>query len=102
MDELQRNHYKDTSKLRGDLWAKSDQLDILLDSSNPDPGEVRALQKDISNLRAQLADKRLDLEIQSRKVAPDAGNRRGYARGYGQHMRGFGHRGGYGFSRCGY
>jgi Spy/CpxP family protein refolding chaperone len=102
MNKLERNFFKETSKVRDQLWTKSDEFDILLDSTDPDPKKVRKLQKDISNLRAQLAEKRIDLELEVRKVAPDAGYARGYGRGYGRHMRGYGPRGGYGPGGCGY
>lgn len=96
MDKLQRSFFKDTSKHRNELWTKSEELDFLLDASDPDPKEVRNLQKDISNLRAQLAEKRIDLELETRKIAPKASSSygRGCSRGYGKEIRGCGSRGG--------
>ncbi|KPK27814.1 MAG: hypothetical protein AMK69_09850 [Nitrospira bacterium SG8_3] len=74
----------------------------------------------MTGLRAQLAEKRLDFELEERKIAPDTrhgsgygrgygqGYGRGYGRGYGHHMGGYGHHmggsgphmGGYGQGGC--
>ncbi len=90
--ELEKLHEKfvnDTGKLREDIWNKSAELDTLLDSSTPDATKVRTLQKEISDLKAQMADKQVDFELEARKIAPNARFGRGYAHGYG---RGYGMR----------
>jgi zinc resistance-associated protein len=107
VDQLERDFYKDTSELRNEIWTKSDELDILLNSSDPDPKEVRTLQKDISNLKGTLAEKRTDFELEVRKVIPESAYTKGFGRhmmgkGYGRHMMGsgYGHRGDRGPGRC--
>jgi zinc resistance-associated protein len=103
MDRLDRRYFKDTSKLRNELWTKSDELGLLLRSPNPNSKEVRALQNDISDLKGKLAEKRTDFELEARKVIPERGYSRGHGRGYGRHMMGMsgsGHRGGYGMGGC--
>ncbi len=109
LDNLNKKFYDETSQLRDKMWTKSRELSALLDSPNPDADKARALQKEIAGLRAQLAEKRLDFELEERKIAPDArygygygrgyekGYGRGYGGGYGHHMGGYGHHmGGYG------
>jgi zinc resistance-associated protein len=100
LDKLYESFVKDTDKLREEIWNKSSELDTLLDSSNPDANKVKILQKEISNLQAKMADKRVDYELQARKIAPDARFGSGYGRGYGQgYGRGYGmgmHHGPYG------
>ena len=103
LDKLQEQFVNDTAKLREDIWNKSGELDTLLDSANPDANKVKTLQKEISDLKAKMADKRVDFELQARKIAPNArfgrGEGRGYSQGYGRgygmgrHHGPYGHRG---------
>lgn len=101
MDKLARDYYKETDKIRNDLWSKSNELSIKLNSENPDLGEVKALQKEISNLRATLDEKKIAYDLEARNISPDS--RLGYGYGPGYHMGGYGgHMMGYGAYRGGY
>ena len=109
MDKLQQSFVNDTAKLRQDIWNKSSELDTLLDSETPDANKVKTLQKEISDLQAKMADKRVDFELQARKIAPNTRFGQGYGRGYGMgysmgHQYGpYGHRGphyGQGYGPC--
>lgn len=116
LDTLNKKFYDETAQLRNEMWTKSRELSALLNSANPDAEKARALQKEITGLRAQLAEKRLDFELEERKIAPDTrygsgygrGYGQGYGRGYGHHMGGYGHHmggsgphmGGYGQGGC--
>jgi zinc resistance-associated protein len=111
LDTLNKKFYDETAQLRNDMWTKSRELSALLNSANPDADKARALQKEITGLRAQLAEKRLNFKLEERKIAPDArfgkgygrGYGKGYGRGYGHHMGGYGHHmGGYGPHMGGY
>jgi zinc resistance-associated protein len=93
LDKLERKFFSDTAKLRDEIWAKSAELDTLLNAAEPDVKKVRALQKEITDLRAEMDRKRIDFELRARKVTPNSGYARGYSRGYGRHMMGYG--GGY-------
>ncbi len=76
----------------------------MLDSSTPDAEKATALQKEISDLKAKMAEKRLSYDLEVRKIAPDTQERRygrGYGRGYGRSMMGEGPRtGGRGQGPC--
>lgn len=118
LDKLHQQFVDDTAKMREEIWNKSAELDTLLNSSDPDPKKVKALQKEISGLEAQMSEKRIDLELKARKIAPNARAGRGYGKGYGRgyghgygmghhygYQGGYGHRGphhGYGYGPCGY
>jgi zinc resistance-associated protein len=91
LNKLEDKFFADTSKLRNEIWAKSDELNILLDSSDPDSKKARKLQKEISDLRTKLADKRVDFDLEARKIAPNGGYGRRYGRRhYGGHIMGYG------------
>ena len=106
--ELDRKVYNETAKLRDEIWTKSNELNALLNSPNPDPEKAKALQKEIGDLRTTLDEKRLAYELEARKIAPESRLSGGYGRGYnGRHMEGYGpgmgsgrHRGGYGPGTC--
>lgn len=94
LDRLEQKFSNDTAKLRDEIWAKSEELDTLLSAADPDVKKVRALQKEITALRAEMDRQRIDFELKARKISPNSGYARGYSRGYGRHMMGYG--GGYG------
>ncbi len=103
LDQLNRRSYDETAKLRNQLWDKSGELNTLLNSSNPDVDKARALQKEISELRAKLDQVRIIFELEAKKITPDLRFGHGYGRGRGNHMGGYGHRmGGYGHHMGGY
>ena len=98
LGKLSRNFYDETAQARDALWSKMGELNRLFNSEKPDAEKAKTLQKEISDLRAKMAQARIDLELEERKIAPQGSNRRGYGRGYGPGMRGSGPgmRGGYG------
>jgi zinc resistance-associated protein len=91
LEKLHQQYVDDTAKMREEIWNKSAELDTLLNSSNPDPKKAKGLQREISDLKTKMSDKRVDFELKARKIAPNARFGRGYGKGYG---RGYGH--GYG------
>ena len=91
---LEQKFYNDTAKIRDQIWSKSEELNTLLNNADPDLDRAKALQKEITDLRAKLDRMTIDYELQARKVATDTGYGRGYSRGYGWNRGG--HRGMFG------
>ena len=89
LETLQKAFYTDTAKIRHQLWAKTDELDILLDRSDPDMKEAESLQAEINELRGQMALKRLERDVKARKIGPDAitGRRHGKWRHGGRYFK---------------
>ncbi|MBW1704460.1 MAG: periplasmic heavy metal sensor [Deltaproteobacteria bacterium] len=94
LDALDKKFYDETNNLRNEMWAKSTELNALLNTPNPDEAKAKALQKEITELRNKLAEKGLAYRLEARKIAPDAGPGRGYGsgpgRGHGPGMMGYG------------
>jgi zinc resistance-associated protein len=90
LDELYTKYDKETADLRNDIRAKSGELDQLLSQEEVDSGKVKSLQKEISGLKAKMADSRLEYELEARKIAPEGGTARGYGMGYGRRTGGYG------------
>jgi zinc resistance-associated protein len=108
LEKLKKKYFNGTAKLREETRAKSTELDNLLNESDPDPNKARALQREISDLKAKMAENRLNFQLEARKVAPNTDFGRGFARGHGsgcQHGP-CGQHGQYGYhgsrSGCGY
>ena len=87
LDALDRKFLEETDTLRNEIWSKKAELDRLLEAQTPDEAKIKSIQKEISTLSNQLAEKRLNYRLETRKVAPDAY----YDGGYG--CRYFGDRG---------
>jgi zinc resistance-associated protein len=100
LDKLYQQFVDDTAKMREEIWNKSGELDSLLDSANPDPQKAKALQREVSDLNAKMSDKRVEFELQARKIAPNARSGRGYGMGYGRgYGMGYGRGYGMGYGR---
>jgi zinc resistance-associated protein len=92
MEALHQKFFDETAQVRSQMWAKKAELNVLMNTSNPDLEKARALQKEISDLTAKMAQERINLYAETRKIDPDARFAQGWGRG-----KGFGHRGdGYG------
>lgn len=107
LDTLHRQFYDETLPLRDDLWAKRNELNTLLNTAEPDVNKAKALQKEISDIQAKLAEKRVEFAVEVHKINPDARFGRGYGKGHGRHMMDYGygkgrgwHRGSYGPGAC--
>jgi Spy/CpxP family protein refolding chaperone len=85
-DQIEKLHKKfrdDNADTIKQLMTKHFDLNTILDSDKPDGDKARAIQKEISDLNAKLAQKRIDLYIETRKINPDAKLGAGEGRGNG-------------------
>jgi Spy/CpxP family protein refolding chaperone len=98
LKELENKFSNETDRLRNEIWSKSAELNSYLNSTNPDSQKLKSLQRELSDLRAEMDERRLAYELEARKILPDTRFSGGYGRGYyGHHMRGYGP--GMGFSQ---
>ena len=105
LDGLHKKFLDETATLRSELRTKSGEFRTFLNVPNPDAEKAKALQREISGLRAKLGEKRLDYELEARKIAPEGTCAQGYGKRYGRNMPGYGPRGavrGYGSPMRGY
>ena len=73
MKELHDKFVDETANLRIDIHAKTEKVRVLMETSNPDAGELKSIVKEVSDLRGQLMAKRVDFYLGAKKIAPDAG-----------------------------
>jgi zinc resistance-associated protein len=89
LDEQRNAFFEGTKNLRKDLYEKRFELRSELAKQNPDSERAAKLQKEISELRTQLDQKRIDHMIEMKKINPNVG--RGFAgRGPRYYKAGFG------------
>lgn len=90
LDDLYQKFYDKTAALRNQIWTKSGELDTLLGTSSPDPEKVRALQREISELKTKMEKERIDLELEARKITPRGSYIRDHRRAHRWHRGGYG------------
>jgi len=73
--------FEATKDLRGKMYQKGLELRSELAKENPDANKAAALQKEISELKAEFDQKRLSHFLNMRKINPEIG--RGFGGGYG-------------------
>ena len=94
MEAQRQSFFEETEPLRQGIYEKEMALRSELAKQSPDTETARELQGEISDLQGQFDQKRLEHQMEMRKIAPDAD--RGYA-GRGKGPRGGGY--GYGYGR---
>jgi len=99
LNALDQKFFNETASLRNNIWSKQNEMSILLNGENPDSAKLQALQKEITTLKGQMAEKQLEYRLEAQKIAPDNTVSRGYGMGRGGYGMG---RGGYGGGRGGY
>jgi zinc resistance-associated protein len=72
LDKLHQKFFDDTAAVRSQMVAKQSELNILMNTSNPDFEKAKALQKEISDLRGKMGQERIKLFAEERKINPDA------------------------------
>jgi Spy/CpxP family protein refolding chaperone len=90
LDQLDRRLYDETADLRKDLWNKSFELNTILNGTDPDIEKVKALNKEVNDLRGQLNEKSLNHQLEARKVTPDSQLGGGYGGSRSSNMMGYG------------
>jgi len=83
--------FEGTKNLRAKIYQKRLELKSELAKENPDTQKAAELQTEISGLKAEFDQKRLNHFLNMRKINPDMG--RGFAGGYGMMSPGIRHRG---------
>ncbi|MDY6824501.1 MAG: periplasmic heavy metal sensor [Thermodesulfobacteriota bacterium] len=99
LETLDRQFYDETRELRTQLQAQYTALDTELNKTDPDIAEIRAIQKDISRLRATLDEKSVEYEVEAGKIVPEARSRKLGFHHMGPYNRGSGYGPGYCWNR---
>ena len=93
LDKERQAFFEETRNLRGNLYQKELELRSELAKEDPDAQKAAGLQAEISDLTAQLDQKRIDQRLKMQKENPEFFAGRGYGKGGGGMGRGFQGRG---------
>ena len=94
LDALHDQFYMDTRDLRRTIRDKAREMRTLMEGDTIDEAAALALQKELHELRGQMMVKRLQFELESRKIAPELKNFHGKRHASGHHgQHGGGHKG---------
>jgi hypothetical protein len=99
LDEERKVFFEATKDLRREVYQKRLELASEMARQNPDAARATAIQKEISDTKAQLAQKHMDHIFRVRKINPDLGMgfSGGGHMGFGMRHRGMMGPGGYGY-----
>ena len=71
LDQARESFYNDTRELRDQIQEKRLNLGRALDQKDPDAEMVTQLQKELSTLESQFDQKRVDFQLNIRKLLPE-------------------------------
>jgi Spy/CpxP family protein refolding chaperone len=91
LEKERTDFFEDTKNLRAKIYQKRLELRSELAKENPDAKKAAELQTEISKMKAEFDQKRLNHFLNIRKINPDMG--RGFGGGYGMKGHGWMHRG---------
>ena len=72
VEALFQSHREETMPIHNELRAKRAELRALMLAKTLDEAKVRAVQGEINTLQKDLSNKRLDMQIELRKIDPNA------------------------------
>ncbi|MEJ2657395.1 MAG: periplasmic heavy metal sensor [Desulfobacterales bacterium] len=94
MNEQREAFFKSTEDLRQKIYQKRLALESELAKKNPDAKTALNLQKEISDLKSQIDQKRIEQYLEMKKIDPNLGQRwmgpGMMGHGYGWRYRGYG------------
>lgn len=83
LDALHENFAAETKEIRDSLWEKRRALNALLTNPETDTEAATALQKEINVLGNTISEKKLALELETKKIVPETGLSNFYCGGPG-------------------
>ena len=91
--EQRKAFFNETEDLRQQLYEKETDLKSVLAKKEPDVEKAKAIQKEISDLKSQLEQKKIDHYIKIKKINPYLGRKAWKSRyrnkeGFGSHFCG--------------
>ena len=81
LGKLHQKFFDETAAVRSQMAAKHSELNILMNTSNPDLEKAKALQKELTDLKGKMGQERIKMFAEERKINPDARFGMGWGRG---------------------
>lgn len=94
LQDLRQQFVDETYETRSAMMIKHQQLRMLMETSNPEKAELKALSDEVLDLKKAMADKRIDFALEAKKIAPELN-----LMAFGRHGGRMG-KGGFGSGKC--
>jgi len=90
---LRQKFIDETYEFRSAKFQKHQEMRMLMRTSNPDRAKLGKLSKAITDLEKQIRDKRIDFQLDAKKISPEIGMGPGFGKGRGERFGRGGQRG---------
>ncbi|NDY71040.1 hypothetical protein DO021_05695 [Desulfobacter hydrogenophilus] len=90
LSDLHQKFVDDTYETRTGIMNLDQQIRMYMETSDPNPGKLKAMVIKKADLAKDLAVKRLDFALDARKISPEL-KYMGMGKEFGRHGKGYGH-----------
>ena len=90
---LRQKFIDETYESRSAKLVTQQEMRMLMETSNPDRAKLNKLSDKITDLQQQIRDKRIDLQLAAKKIAPELSMGKGFGQGRGNMSKRGGQRG---------
>ena len=84
---LRQQFIDDTYEIRSSLFQKRHEMRMLMETSSPDRAKLEDISQEMTDLQGQMREKRIDLQLAAKKIAPEINmggkGGHGFGKGYG-------------------
>jgi zinc resistance-associated protein len=84
LNTLRQKFIDETYEFRSAKFAKHQEIRMLMETSNPDRDKLYTLSQEIADLQKLISDKKIDLRLSVKKIAPELGQGAGFKQGCGK------------------
>lgn len=78
---LHQKFIDETATVRASMLSKHEEIKILMETTTPDKAKLHALSAEVIDLQKQVMDKKIDMSLDAKKIAPEID----IAMGFGKH-----------------
>ncbi|WP_299979743.1 periplasmic heavy metal sensor [Desulfobacula sp.] len=90
---LRQTFVDETYEVRSGKFVKRQEMRMLMETSDPDRAKLEKLSREITDLQKQIRDKRIDFQLDAKKISPELGMGKGFRQGPGKWSKRGGQRG---------
>ncbi len=71
LNALRQQFTDETATARASIIAKQEEIRIFMETTSPDKAKLKALSNELTELQKQVTEKKIDLTLEAKKIAPD-------------------------------
>ncbi|CCK79062.1 Spy/CpxP family protein refolding chaperone [Desulfobacula toluolica] len=82
LNTLRQKFIDETYAIRSEKFQKKQEMRLLMETSQPDRAKLDSFSQDLADLQKKLRDKRIDFQLEAKKIAPGLNMGQGFGRGH--------------------